>query len=248
MGLLADSTEGAEAIAEALDVNLSVGFFFLKIGSAYSYHPRREGRSVVRVSRPHSMRARAQVTAPCAATSMIVAVSTRPNRQNRSTCSRMSVPFSTKSNPHRLLHQKRIALIKQVVRDPGHLPVPPERHNEVGASLHEHLSVICKGWRAPDFRRSSRDEAGVGWLVALEYSTGISADQTVVFRFTGAIAHQATSCGERAKFVDRGQRVANCQRSEFFGVSSEEVVGSNDKRAWVYGSTFRRSHRNHDRC
>src|ERR1700746_817506 len=49
--------------------------------------------SVVRVSRPHSMRAKAQVTAPGAATSMIVAVSTRPNRQNRSRCSPMSVPL-----------------------------------------------------------------------------------------------------------------------------------------------------------
>jgi hypothetical protein len=44
----------------------------------------------------HSMRASAQVTAPGAATSIIVAVSTRPNRQNRSTCSRMSVPLVQK--------------------------------------------------------------------------------------------------------------------------------------------------------
>ena len=43
----------------------------------------------------HSMRASAQVTAPGAITSMIVAVSTRPNRQNKSTCSRMSL--STKA-------------------------------------------------------------------------------------------------------------------------------------------------------
>src|SRR5262249_9181717 len=41
----------------------------------------------------HSMRDSAQVTAPGAVTSMIVAVSTRPNRQNRSRCSRMSVPL-----------------------------------------------------------------------------------------------------------------------------------------------------------
>src|SRR5262249_5937360 len=39
----------------------------------------------------HSMRASAQVMAPGAVTSMIVAVSTRPNRQNRNRCSRMSV-------------------------------------------------------------------------------------------------------------------------------------------------------------
>src|SRR5262245_11765501 len=41
----------------------------------------------------HSTRASAQVTAPGAITSRIVAVSTRPNRQNRSACSRMSVPL-----------------------------------------------------------------------------------------------------------------------------------------------------------
>src|SRR5262249_6899201 len=40
-----------------------------------------------------SMRASAQVTAPGAVTNIIVTVSTRPNRQNRSTCSRMSVPW-----------------------------------------------------------------------------------------------------------------------------------------------------------
>src|SRR6516165_12757849 len=39
------------------------------------------------------MMASAQVTAPGAVTSMIVAMRTRPNRQNRSTCSRMSVPL-----------------------------------------------------------------------------------------------------------------------------------------------------------
>ena len=41
----------------------------------------------------HSMSDSAQVTAPGAVTSMIVAVSSRANRQNRSTCSRMSVPL-----------------------------------------------------------------------------------------------------------------------------------------------------------
>src|SRR5262249_58854438 len=42
------------------------------------------------------MRPTAQVTALGSITSMIVAVSTRPNRQNRSTCSRMA-PLSTKA-------------------------------------------------------------------------------------------------------------------------------------------------------
>jgi len=50
----------------------------------------------------HSMRASAQITAPGAMTSMIVAVSTRPNRQNRSTRSRMSVPLVVTSPQGRL--------------------------------------------------------------------------------------------------------------------------------------------------
>ena len=44
----------------------------------------------------HSMRDSAHVTAPGAVTSMSVAVSTRPNRQNRSTRSRMSAPLVQK--------------------------------------------------------------------------------------------------------------------------------------------------------
>jgi len=39
------------------------------------------------------MSASAQVTAPGAITSMIVAMNTKPNRQNKSTCSRMSLPL-----------------------------------------------------------------------------------------------------------------------------------------------------------
>ena len=50
--------------------------------------PRKPGRPA---GAAHSMRASAQVTAAGAVTSMIVAVSTKPNRQNRSRCSRMSV-------------------------------------------------------------------------------------------------------------------------------------------------------------
>jgi hypothetical protein len=62
---------------------------------------RRRTRSpAVRRGAAHSMRASAQVTAPGAITSMIVAVSTRPNRQkqNKSACSRMSV---------RLVHKQK---------------------------------------------------------------------------------------------------------------------------------------------
>jgi hypothetical protein len=42
----------------------------------------------------HSMRDSAQVTAPGAIISMITAVSSRPNKQNRSTCSRISLSIA----------------------------------------------------------------------------------------------------------------------------------------------------------
>src|SRR5262249_58113883 len=80
-----------------------------------------------------------------------------------------------------------------------------------------------------DFRRPL--DRQIGRLVALENPPGVSADQTVVFRFTAAIAHQAASGGKLAKFVDRGQRMANCQGSESFAASTEEVVGTDDERA-----------------
>jgi hypothetical protein len=50
------------------------------------------------------MRDSAQVTVPGAPTSMLAAVSTRPNRQNRSTCSRMSVP---------LVHKQKLGLVNR---------------------------------------------------------------------------------------------------------------------------------------
>jgi hypothetical protein len=57
--------------------------------------PRASFGAMRQIVAAHSMRASAQVTAPGAITSMIVAVSTRPKRQNKSTCSRMSL--STKA-------------------------------------------------------------------------------------------------------------------------------------------------------
>src|SRR5262249_18521291 len=49
--------------------------------------------------------------------------------------------------------------------------------------------------------------------------------------FTTAIAHQTAGRDKPAKFVDGRQCMANCQGSQLFAVSSEEVVGSDDERA-----------------
>ena len=47
----------------------------------------------------HSMSDSAQVTSPGAINSMIATMSTRPNRQNKSTCSRISVPVALAPPP-----------------------------------------------------------------------------------------------------------------------------------------------------
>src|SRR5262249_21671693 len=69
------------------------------------------------------MRASAQVTAPGAVTSKIVAVITRPNRQNKSTCSRMSVPLVQE---HKLRLVNRILVVRS--HRPRHARKDGQRH------------------------------------------------------------------------------------------------------------------------
>src|SRR6516162_9451738 len=69
---------------------------FTKTGDSNSGRPSPPPRPRSGRRAAHSMRDSAQVTAPGAVTSRIVAVSTRLNRQNRSTRSRMSVPLVQK--------------------------------------------------------------------------------------------------------------------------------------------------------
>jgi hypothetical protein len=47
----------------------------------------------------------------------------------------------------------------------------------------------------------------ISGLVALENSSHVVPDQTVVFRFTPAVADQSAGSDELTKFVDRGQRM-----------------------------------------
>jgi hypothetical protein len=85
---------------------------------------RRKGRGSA-----HSTRDSAQVTASGAVTSVIVAVSTRPNRQNRSTCSRMSAP---------------IALMPPPPCEPVHMRCAPMRRTRArGANRRAHGAI----WR-----------------------------------------------------------------------------------------------------
>jgi hypothetical protein len=84
-----------------------------------------------------SMRDSAQVTSPGALNSMIAAMSTRPTRQNRSTCSRMSVPIALTPPPPcepvhmRCAPMRRTALAPRRYPKGGHghlcppLPGPP---------------------------------------------------------------------------------------------------------------------------
>src|SRR6476620_11351849 len=69
-------------------------------------------------------------------------------------------------DPHWLLHQEGVALIEQVVRYPGHLPVPPKCHDEVGARRLQHLLIVCECRRVLHLGRSFDDETGIGVLDA----------------------------------------------------------------------------------
>jgi hypothetical protein len=50
------------------------------------------------------------------------------------------------------------------VRDSSHLPMPPKRHDKIGAGCREHFSVICERKRVPYFGRSFRSETSIGIL------------------------------------------------------------------------------------
>jgi hypothetical protein len=73
---------------------------------------------------------------------------------------------------HGLFHEKRIALIEQVVGRLRHATRPPERDHEVGARLGQHLSVVRVDRRIAERRRAlgcdrralvlDRDELRVG--------------------------------------------------------------------------------------
>jgi hypothetical protein len=65
------------------------------------------------------------------------------------------------ADPHRLLHQERIAGIEQVVGDCRHLPVPPQRQDEIGAGRGQHQAVVGKSGRIPHLGRPFREDSGV---------------------------------------------------------------------------------------
>ena len=65
------------------------------------------------------------------------------------------------ADPHRLLHQERIAGIEQVVGDGRHLPVPAERQDEVGPDRRQHLAVVRKSGRVSHLGRPFREDFGV---------------------------------------------------------------------------------------
>jgi hypothetical protein len=54
-----------------------------------------------------------------------------------------------------------------------------------------------------------------------------------VFRFAGAVAHQAAGGDEPTKFKYGGQPTANGQRGKLFDVSREEVVRRDVERVGV---------------
>jgi hypothetical protein len=65
---------------------------------------------------------------------------------------------------HRLFHQERVTLVEQMMSDLRHLPVAPQRHDEIGAGCGEHFSIIRVGRRVSNFGRSLFDDGEIGIL------------------------------------------------------------------------------------
>src|SRR5438067_446252 len=65
---------------------------------------------------------------------------------------------------HRLFHQERIALVEQMVGDLSHLPMASKRHDEIGAHITEHFSIVCVRLRVAHFGRALGNEIGIGIL------------------------------------------------------------------------------------
>jgi hypothetical protein len=55
-------------------------------------------------------------------------------------------------------------MIEQVVRNPSHLSMPPERHDEIRMSCRKHLAVVREDWRISHLSRSLCSDIGVGIL------------------------------------------------------------------------------------
>jgi hypothetical protein len=103
------------------------------------------------------MKDSAQVTAPGAIISMIAAVSTRPNKQNRSTCSRIS---------------PSIALALQLLCEPAHARWFLERsatHPLMADLVRRRVAVIATAGDPPTLVA----KAAIGHLASVETRSGI---------------------------------------------------------------------------
>ena len=89
--------------------------------------------------------------------------------------------------------------------------------------------ILCGLFVDYEFKFCRLRDRQIGWFLALENSAGVCAEQAVVFRFTAAIAHQASGGDEPARFVYGGQRMANGQRGELF-------ARREDDRAHIHGT------------
>src|SRR5262249_25122533 len=139
-----------------------------------------------------SMRDSAQVTSSGAINSMIAAMSTRPNRQNRSTCSRISVPIALTPPPPCEPVHIRCAPMRRTSRPRA---LPRASHSAVRALSVSAYNRGCMWHASAPHRPCIGHRTGYSLHAKISLHTAQACD--CVSRFRGVFAHSYKRCRPR---------------------------------------------------
>src|SRR5262245_1559062 len=70
----------------------------------------------------------------------------------------------------------------------------------------------------------------VGRFFTLEDLADVSASLAIGIRKVGSVAHQTAGCGEVPQIMDRGNRMACCERDEWIASAYEKRISIDNKR------------------
>src|SRR5204863_4648478 len=71
----------------------------------------------------------------------------------------------------------------------------------------------------------------IDWLLALENTTGVNTDLTILIGIAAAVADEPASLGELAEFIDRWHPISCRQRYDLIAPADEERIGADDECA-----------------